>query len=194
MVEMTLDEIAKSHWSSADAATALAGLAREHLDTLAPDVTLTTTGLIRALGGTLEQIKPLANSLTVARNGGLLDRCYDRGKKGAFGKESVIWHRKRELTLDERRAMIAKDMADADRLAAKEAARKAPATEEADAAMPASEDAPHGLLNKDAFAAYQANLFASGMDKIKAGGLALARFPVEHWQEEFTGDTWELEV
>lgn len=110
---MTVQEIAATYWTSKSARRAIrsiVALTQEHLNSLAPGVTLTTSALIRALGGTTEHIKSVASHLTTARADGLLDRYFDRGKKGAFGKESVIWHKQREMTNDERVAIFKRDL------------------------------------------------------------------------------------
>lgn len=48
------------------------------------------------------------------------------------------------------------------------------------------------MLKKQAFTVYQANLIASGMDKMKAGQLALDRFPPESWNEPFESELEDL--
>lgn len=108
--EMPLDEIAKAHWSQAKATKAIASLAQEFLDTQGDDATLSTSALLRGLGATIDQFKPIASHLTNARSTGLMERYFDRGTKGTFGHARVIWHARKRMTQAEKVAQVKRDM------------------------------------------------------------------------------------
>ena len=111
--QMTLDQIAKAHWTNQKATKSVAVLAREFLDLQAPGETFSTGALIRAMGGSMDQIKVVASHLSNARNNDLMPRYFDRGKKGAFGRESVLWHAHKPMTQAEKIAQIKRDQAEA---------------------------------------------------------------------------------
>lgn len=112
---MTLDDLAKAHWTNTEASEALASLTESFLARQPEGSTLGTTALLRALGAAPEQFKALASHLGSARDNGFLPGRFTRGKKGSFGKPSVIWicgpegatsPAKPELTNEERRAKL----------------------------------------------------------------------------------------
>lgn len=106
---MEISELAKAHWTSGPAIEAMAIQAQAWLDKQDPKTQFSTSGLIRALGGTMNEIKPLAALLGSARFHGLMDRYFDRGKKGQFGHLTVVWHARTPMTPAEKAAQVKRD-------------------------------------------------------------------------------------
>lgn len=89
---MTLEQIAKAHWTNKNAIMAFAEIVRRFLDGT-DGAPLGTGAMLKGIGAPYELIHPLALKAGTARDAGLLDGYFDRGGKGAFGKPKVTWHR-----------------------------------------------------------------------------------------------------
>lgn len=87
---MNIKEIEAAYWTNQKAQEAAASLAREFLNKQAPGADLSTTTLVRALGG--KDITRVSSHLSNARNSGLLDGYFRRDEKHtSFGKPRVLW-------------------------------------------------------------------------------------------------------
>jgi len=105
---MNINEIAAAYWTNGQAVRELAERAKDILDELqAGAKPIGSTKLQMALMPHADdkQIKSILNKLQLARDKGFMDGYFDRGKKGMYGKPSVLWHAKvqHKWTDEERR-------------------------------------------------------------------------------------------
>lgn len=93
-VDMTAAELARCHWWETDAAAAAVGMVEEFFKTYKGPQPLGTMKLVHLVAPDLPQdcLRGFLNRLQTARDRGMLDNYFDRGRKGPYGAPLVLWH------------------------------------------------------------------------------------------------------
>ncbi|MDE2021230.1 MAG: hypothetical protein KGJ13_12920 [Patescibacteria group bacterium] len=95
---MTAAELSRCQWWDMNAAAAVAALVEEFFENYKGIQPLGTLKLVRFVAPDLppDCLKGFINRLQNARDNGMLDGYYDRGRKGPFGAPLVLWHNYRK--------------------------------------------------------------------------------------------------
>ncbi|MDE2020488.1 MAG: hypothetical protein KGJ13_09155 [Patescibacteria group bacterium] len=92
---MTAAELARCSWTEIGAAEAAAAIVEIFFETYTGPQPLGTLKLVRLAAPDLPPncFKGFFNRLQAARDYGMLEGYFDRGRKGPYGAPLVLWHR-----------------------------------------------------------------------------------------------------